>query len=81
VKAIDGNRMVIALSVVFTLNDRFNVLIEICCGVIIYLVVIIDFLISIDFSTKFPSSRISIFPLCYLSAKWNGDIAVGVLKI
>jgi hypothetical protein len=48
--------MVITLSVVFTLNDKFNILIEIWCGVIIYLIVIMDFLISTNFSMKFPSS-------------------------
>jgi len=41
--------MVIALSVVFMLNYRLNDLIEIWCRVIIYLVVLTDYLISIIF--------------------------------
>lgn len=73
--------MDIALFVVFMLNYRLNDLIEIWCRVIIYLVVLTDYLISIIFSMKCPSPQISVFPLCYISVQWKGGIVVGVVKI
>ena len=66
--------MDIALFVVFMLNYRLNDLIEIWCRVIIYLVVLTDYLISIIFSMKCPSPQISVFH--YVIYRSNGRVVL-----